>query len=83
MEAQEPSLLGFSPQSACNAGYTGSIPESGGILGGGHGNLLDNSIDRGAWRATVHGVAKSQARLSDLTLTFLGGAHMEFQILFG
>ena len=33
--------------------------------GGGHGNplqysLLENAMDRGAWRATVHGVTKSQ-----------------------
>ena len=27
-------------------------------------------MDRGAWWATVHGVAKSQARLSDFTFTF-------------
>ena len=26
---------------------------------------LENSMNRGAWRATVHGVAKSQTRLSD------------------
>ena len=28
-------------------------------------SYLENSMDRGAWRATVHGVAKSQTRLSD------------------
>ena len=28
-------------------------------------------MDGGAWRATVHGVAKSRTRLSDFTLTFL------------
>ena len=27
-------------------------------------------MDRGAWRATVHGVAQSRARLSDFTFTF-------------
>ena len=42
-----------------------SIPGSGRSLGGGHGNqlqysCLENSTDRGAWRATVHRVAKSQ-----------------------
>ena len=43
----------------------GSIPGSGRSHGAGHGNSLqypglDNSIDRGAWQATVHRVAKSQ-----------------------
>ena len=54
----------------CNAGDTGSIPGSGRSPGGGHGNplqypCLENSMHRGAWRATVHGVTKSWARLSD------------------
>ena len=30
---------------------------------------LGNSMDRGAWWATVHGVAKSRTQLSDLTLS--------------
>ena len=42
---------------------TGSIPESGRYPGGGLGNplqyfCLENLIDRGAWRAIVHRVAK-------------------------
>ena len=46
----------------------GSIPGSGRSPGGGHGNLLqysylENPIDRGAWRATVHRVAKSSTQL--------------------
>ena len=54
--------------------WVGLIPESGRSPGGGHGNLLqsscvENPTDRGAWRATVHGVAKSQTRLSDKTTT--------------
>ena len=41
----------------------GSIPGSGRSPGGGHGNplhyfCLENSMDRGAWWATVHGVAE-------------------------
>ena len=28
-------------------------------------SCLENSMDRGAWQATVHGVTKSQTRLSD------------------
>ena len=53
-----------------NAGDMGSIPRSGRSPGGGNGNLLqycflDNPRDRGAWRATVHGVTKSQIRFRD------------------
>ena len=32
-------------------------------------SCLDNPMDGGAWRAAVHGVAKSQTRLSDFTFT--------------
>ena len=46
-----------------NAGDMGSIPEMGRSPGGGNGNLLQysclkNSMDRGAWRATVHRVTE-------------------------
>ena len=59
-------------ESACSAGDigdVGSIPRSGGSSGGGNGNplqysCLENSLARGAWWATVYGVAKSQTRLS-------------------
>ena len=45
---------------ACNAGDPGSIPGLGRFLGEGNGYLfqyscLENSTDRGAWQATVHG----------------------------
>ena len=33
-------------------------------------SCLENPMDGGAWQAAVHGVAKSQTRLSDLTFTF-------------
>ena len=33
-------------------------------------SCLENSMDRGAWWATIHGVAKSGTRLSDFTFTF-------------
>ena len=51
--------------SACNAGDLGLIPGSGRSLGERNGyplqySCLENSRDRGAWWATVHGVAKSQ-----------------------
>ena len=71
--------------SAYDEGNLGSIPGSGRSPGEGNGNpfqysCLENPMDRGAWWATVHGVAKSlvgyspwvaksQTRLSNITLT--------------
>ena len=59
-----------------NAGDVGSIPGSGRSPGEGNGtpfqySCLENPMDRGAWWATVHGVAKSRIRLSHFTFTFL------------
>ena len=53
------------PGNAGNAGDLGSIPGWERSPGGGHDNplkysCLENPMDRGAWRATVHRVAKSQ-----------------------
>ena len=50
-------------ESACHAGDLGSIPGSGRSPGEGNGNplqysCLENPMDRGAWRPTVHGVAR-------------------------
>ena len=50
-------------ESACSAADLGSIPGSGRSPGEGNGNplqysCLENPMDRGAWRATVHGVAR-------------------------
>ena len=58
--------------SASNAGDRGSIPGLGRSPGEGNGNplqysCLENPMDREAWQATVHGVAKSWTRLSDFT----------------
>ena len=58
--------------SASNAGDPGLIPGSGRSPGEGNGNplqysCLENPMDGGAWWATVHGVAKGQTWLSDLT----------------
>ena len=55
-----------------NAGAIGLIPASGRFPGGRHGyslqySCLDNPIDRGAWQATVHRVAKSQTQLKRLS----------------
>ena len=61
--------MGFSDssdgkESACNVGDPGSIPGSESSPGEGNGNplwysCLENSMDRGSWHATVHGVTKS------------------------
>ena len=61
--------------SAYNAGDLGSISGLGRSPGEGNGKLfqyscLENSMDGGAWQATVHGVAKSRTRLSDFTSGF-------------
>ena len=58
--------------SACITGDPGSIPGLGRSSGEGNGNplqysCLENSMDGGAWWATVHGVAKSRTQLSDFT----------------
>ena len=48
---------------SCNAGDLGSIPGLGRSPEEGNGNrwypCLENSMDRGAWQAIIHGVAKS------------------------
>ena len=59
----------------CNAGNPGSIPGSGRSLREGNGNplqysCLENSMDRGAWRATVHGIANSRRWLSDYSTIY-------------
>ena len=56
--------------SPANTGDPGSVPGLGRSPGGRHGrplrySCLENSMDREAWRATVHGVTKSQTRLSE------------------
>ena len=56
-------------ESACNAEDLGSSPGLGRSEGGGKGNLLqypclENPMNRGAWRAIVHGVTKSWTQLS-------------------
>jgi len=58
-------------ESACSTGATGdvgSIPGSRRFPGGGHGyplqySFLENPVDKGAWRATVHRVTKSWTRV--------------------
>ena len=57
-------------ESTCNVGDLGSIPGLGRSPGEGNGkplqySCLENPMDGGDWQATVHGVAKSWARLTD------------------
>ena len=57
------------PLKAGDARDKGSVPGLGRSPEGGHGNplqysCLENSMVRGAWRATVHGVTKSQTQLN-------------------
>ena len=40
---------------------------------------LENPMDRGAWWASVHGVAKSQARLSDITSVHFTSNFLEYR----
>ena len=66
-------------ESACNVGDLGSIPGLGRSPGEGNGNplrypCLENPMDRGAWRATVHGVTKSLTQLSYFAI-FLSHRH--------
>ena len=68
-------IMGFpgdtdTKESACNARNLGSIPGLGRSPGEGNGNplqysCLENPMDRGAWRATVHEVTKSWTWLSN------------------
>ena len=67
-------------ESACNAGDLGSIPGLGRSSGEGKGypllySVLENSMDRGAWKATVHGISKSQMQLNDF--------HFHFHVMTG
>ena len=62
--------------SVYNAGNPGSIPGLGRSPGEGNGNplqysCLENPMDGGAWEAAVHGVTKSQTRLSNFTFTYI------------
>ena len=62
-----------------SVGDMGSVPGLGRSPGGGHGNplkysCLGNPMDRGAWRATVHGVTKDQTQqLNNNNLVREGG----------
>ena len=78
-------LMGFPhwldcKESACNAGDLGSIPASGRSPGRGNGNplqysCLENSIDRGAWWATVHGAVTRLSNWTAIALTWPDRGH--------
>ena len=62
------------PANVGDTGDASSIPRLGRSPGVGNDNplqysCLENPTDRGAWRATIHGIAKSQARLRGSTTT--------------
>ena len=69
-------------ESTCNAGDLVSFPGWGRFPGEGNGNplhysCLENSMNRGAWWATVHGVTKSQDWATKHTLLLLAkGTHV-------
>ena len=76
LNGSSPTLLGFpgsasdkkTPLPVQETEDTGSIPGAGRSPGEGNGNplqcpCLESPVDRGTWRAAVHGVAKSRTRL--------------------
>ena len=72
------------PVSAGDERDLGSVPGSGRSSDVGNANplpysCLENSMGRGAWRATVHGLAKSQTQLSNFHFSILtaGGLRMD------
>ena len=73
-ERNRASLVLRGKESTFNAGDTGVIPRLERSPGEGNGNplhytCLENSMDRGAWPVTIHGVAKSQHDYSNLAYT--------------
>ena len=66
-----PLVVKNSPANARDIRDRASVPGSGRFPGLGHENppqysCLENPLDRGAWRAIIHGVTKSQTRLCTL-----------------
>ena len=73
------------PANAGDSRDSGSTPVSGRYAGGRNGSplqyfCLKSSMDWGAWRATAHGVTKSQTRLSDKAFTF--SMQLQKEVLF-
>ena len=66
-------MLKNPPDNAGDMIDVGSIPELGRSPGEGHGNplqysCLENPMDKGAWRAAVHRVSKSQTQLKQVSI---------------
>ena len=66
------SMVAQHKETACSAGEEDSVPGLGRPPGGGHGNplqyyCLENSMDRGAWWATVYRFVKSQTQVKQLS----------------
>ena len=64
------------PANAGDTGDVGLIPVLGRSPGGGNGNplqyfCLENSMDRGGWQSTVHGVTKDWIQLEEDSVTFV------------
>ena len=73
--ASQLALVVKNPPANAGTGDSGLSPGSGRSPGVGNGSplqcsFLENSMDRGAWWATVRGVAKSRTRLSTHTRTY-------------
>ena len=71
-------------ESTCNTGDLGSIHSLGRSPGEGNGyplqySGLQNSVDRGAWQATVNGFTVSQTQLSNFHFHFCGLSHPKSQ----
>ena len=75
LEGMEAPVVKNLPAKAGDIRDTGLTPGSGRSPGGGCDNplqysCLENPMDRGAWKAAVHGVAEGQTQLSNFTFTF-------------
>ena len=74
-------------ESACNAGDLRLIPGLGRFAGEGNGNplqysCLENPMDRGAWRATVRGVARVRHDLATKPPTTTKGKKRIFKTMY-
>ena len=82
-----PRSSGGEEETACNVGDVGSILRSGRPSGEGTGYplqyyCLENSMDRGAWQATVYGVSKeSDTTVRQITHMTESGDEFEFEVV--